>query len=318
MDKNGNILAFEAIEAVAFLDNDYFNKIAHYAKTKTGWGIQRKDGTWIVPPVSSKNDFISSGFIQIKKADIEKFKLSEVKLCPTCSEDNYCFNYDFKLLSPIPCRLNRFSQTKDTFWLNANRKVGLITSAGKVIFPTEYEAIDFLNDGITLLNKEKKITLLDKKGQVLAPKDSIINASSLDATSHYAYTKSGKGIQRNDGTWVFRPISNQYNLYANQYFIYVDKSAYIDLKTQGAIACNECPESNYIFSKEGKILLNNPARVVEYYQSNYFIISSNGKSGIMNLKGDIMLPLIYDSVQFLDGKTWVVQKDKTIGVIEIE
>ena len=317
MDKNGKILDFEPLEQVRSINENTFNKTAHYAKTKTGWGIQRKDGSWLVPPFSSSDEMLESGFIRILRNDIEKFNLSEVKSCERCYETAYYFNHDFKLLSPTPCKLAQFKNTKDTFTITTNKKIGLIKRSGEVLFPAEYTKIELLSDGVFFLEMNKNTQLLDKNKQVISMKDTLISVSDLDTESHYAYTKRGSGIQRKNGTWIFEPLGKKRYMYADEFFIFVEKNAFIELKNKGAIQCDTCKEGYYIFDRNAKLILKTPAQVSRIYNTKYYIASNKDKRGIIDATGKNILELNYDFIQAIDERTFYAQKGNEFGVFEL-
>ena len=106
-------------------------------------------------------------------------------------------------------------------------------------------------------------------------------------------------------------------MYADEFFIFVEKNAFIELKNKGAIQCDTCKEGYYIFDRNAKLILKTPAQVSRIYNTKYYIASNKDKRGIIDATGKNILELNYDFIQAIDERTFYAQKGNEFGVFEL-
>lgn len=317
-DTLGNLMWKDTVFNVYEIPQSYFYKV----ETKTGKGIRRIDGTWLVPPLAKTDLLTNDNYIGINASDIEKFKIAKITPCKACKEDVYLFNIDhFEPLVANPCKIiyPEIKFGKDTLLVSFKDKKGIIEVKKGIVLPLEYDDITILLDGTIVLKKNNKITLFDRKWKKIYSDDTFENVMPLeeDAThGHYVQTKTGKGIQRKDGSWIVKPVTNSVHI-ANSQFIWLNRA---DAAALGiSISDNTSSMADYLFDKNLRFIYEKPVELMTGWGLNWIqVLGGNLEDsfGLLNDDGVILLEPIYGSIFYNQpNKTLVlVQKGDSFGI----
>lgn len=322
-DSTATLINHDTLVEIWFVDNPKINKLAHYARTKTGWGLQKKDGTWLVPPFCKERNFVDDNFLKINQKDIEKFGINGIEKKDAPSDYSYYFTFDFQLFYPKPCKIERFEPLKDTFLIhNGYRKLNLIDKNGKLIFKKDYTYLRGNREPFMFyLQNDSSIELIYKNGkQILFEKDSVISmqyaGNGLILIIGKGYKK--RGVIDTNGTKII-PLINCDFLEIKNKLIEIDSIGAKSLNVSGLKSCFSCKEKRYLLDLNKKAIIETPAQI-DYYTNKYLIYSANGKVGILDPFGKILLEAKYDYIQkFTYEKLYfIVMHEKQLGIIDFE
>lgn len=202
---------------------------------------------------------------------------------------------------------------------------GLYDLDGNVVVPCEYDEIEYWQGNNFLLVKDSLKGLVNEQGEVLLPlvythlrsmgEESysvgiggaqrlinLSNGSSLDGDWERVYPL-GNGFQaaRNLGGW--RLINPEGNL--------VDGPVFEDIQLGGAGTMIGVIGSLYYFlDEQGKKLLDKGFEETNGFKGKVAKVKNKGKWGLINRKGECVLPCIYDRIGIGTGFAVAKRADK--------
>ena len=173
-------------------------------------------------------------------------------------------------------------------------KFGYIDKSGKLIIPAKYDAISYFINGLAIVYKDNKAGVIDSVGKVVLP----FNFRLLSSGNHKRFInkRSGNkfGLVSVDGKTI---LDNKYSMIAhlnNTFYLAEEGEKWQFFDSLGALVFNEFYEEAYIFRKEQIIKLK-----------------KNGKFGMVNKNGQLIVPLQYEAVKnATEGLFAVKQKNK--------
>ncbi len=172
-----------------------------------------------------------------------------------------------------------------------NGKHGFIDRKGKVVIPFEYEnESHFYKCGLARVRKNNKYGFIDKTGQVIVPIE-FEKVRDNKADELVCAMKNGK--------WAFFSCDGKrltdfeydkitevsYNDRTNTYF------------KKGLCRVEKNSQLGYINSNFETIVPFGKFDIAEPYQNNLAIVSKNGKYGIIDSLGTLIIPLKYDLIE---------------------
>ena len=177
---------------------------------------------------------------------------------------------------------------------------GIIDFSGKEIVAPTYESIESLpyKEGMLLIQKNGKYGLMNMKGTIILPteydlieadgyysnssqnkKEGYIIANKTDQGYRYGYINSqGKKI-----------LEVEYNEIERINSILEDEKIYIMAMKNGKMG---------VYQNETIVIPHDYEDIVYNKVNNLFTVQKNGKQGVINLQGNIVLQAEYDDIQF--------------------
>lgn len=176
-------------------------------------------------------------------------------------------------------RVTQLQENEDEYYFIGFKdgQAGLLKNK-KEILNYEYQDIQFyaLNN-LFIIQRNGKQGAVDREGKIILPieYDSIVfGGSYINATQNgetLIFDMQGNKQQTN--------IKSLTKIENTNYYIAIDQS---DVYTIVDANKNTIVDDNYTY--------------IEYLQDNYFIVAREGKNGIINIKGDVIVDLKYTSI----------------------
>ena len=186
--------------------------------------------------------------------------------------------------------------SKDIYLIaSENGKSGLYKNS-KNIIPNEYQSIEYDDNNVIIIQKNKKYGVASFDGKIIVP----VEQESVEAKGIYLYAKSG-----ND--------NKVYDLKGNKVDINYNRTIY---KTENeAYNISTILNNNTIYygivDKDGKKLVDEKYRYIEYLYGNYFVATDDdGNLGVINNNGKVVLDMKYSSLQKIKEKDIVQAVEK--------
>ncbi len=212
------------------------------------------------------------------------------------TDEGYRFGYADRtgkiILDTLYNEVSRLTEVKgDDVYLvtSTNGRYGLYKN-NKEILANEYTDISFdPNNNLLIVQKDQAQGVVNLEGNNIVPIDYdniIIGGKYIDA-------------QKGEETVVFDSNGNNLNTDILSYNQVSDLAIVID------------KNNNYnIVDSSGNKKLKENYTYIEYFNNNYFIVTKDGKTGVINGNGNVVINLEYDAIQAIDG-TNVLQAIKT-------
>ena len=212
------------------------------------------------------------------------------------TDEGYRFGYADRtgkiILDTLYNEVSRLTEVKgDDVYLvtSTNGRYGLYKN-NKEILANEYTDISFdPNNNLLIVQKDQAQGVVNLEGNNIVPIDYdniIIGGKYIDA-------------QKGEETVVFDSNGNNLNTDILSYNQVSDLAIVID------------KNNNYnIVDSSGNKKLKENYTYIEYFNNNYFIVTKDGKTGVINGNGNVVINLDYDAIQAIDG-TNVLQAIKT-------
>ena len=180
-----------------------------------------------------------------------------------------------------------------------NGQAGLLKN-GQTIRQNEYEDIEYDSTSQMLsLQKNAKQGLYDLSGNMVLP----IQYEELTFAGKYINAKKDNKLLVFDLAGVLQNDDSYKNV------ISVDDGKY-------SITTNR---SNYygVIDSNKAVVIENKYSYIEYAFDNYFIVSQNGKSGVINTNSNVAIPIEKNVVQNIKGTNIIQTLDSKTNVSEI-
>lgn len=227
------------------------------------------------------------------------------------TEEGYRYGYidiNGKMLLEIEYNeIQRITDVKENdIYLIAAKKgqYGLFKNKEQVI-GNEYQSITYnLTDETLILQKTKKFGVANLEGKIIIPVEYkqidntgiYIYATNEDGTEN-VYTKEGTEVQANSNIAILETSNENYKIKIDNtngtVYSIIDKSD------------NTITKQNYSY--------------IEYLSDDNFIVSLDGKLGVINSNNEIKIDIKYDSIEKLqntDFVTTTLAKDKTTQIYD--
>ncbi len=253
------------------------------------YGVINIKGTTILEPVY--DSIMADGYYDEEtKYEDAGFVLRIV------TDDGYRFGYADRtgkiILDTLYNEVSRLTEVKgDNVYLvtSTNGRYGLYKN-NKELLANEYTDISFdSNNNLLILQKDQAQGVVDLEGNNIVPIDYdsiIIGGKYIDA-------------QKGEETVVFDSNGNNLNTDIISYNQVSDLAIVID------------KNNNYnIVDSSGNKKLKETYTYIEHFNNNYFIVTKDSKTGVIDGNGNVIINLEYDAIQAIDGIN-VLQAIKT-------
>ncbi|MDX5585998.1 MAG: WG repeat-containing protein [Aureibaculum sp.] len=208
----------------------------------------------------------------------------------------------------------------------------LLKDGNKKMFP-DFNATFWYRDDLGLAIKDKKYGFINKNGDIIIP---LIHDDAFPFYNGYASVKSnvkwnyinekGKVIFPDSLIFSYRPIINN-----KAVFMISDKEVEKKKRMHSEDRKGSQTFAEYLNQikntqlKEGLIDIDGNIIIEPVYDeiSGYFIngfmrVKNNGKAGIINEKGEIVIPIEYDNVLDYKNNMFTAEKANKWGIIDVE
>ena len=208
----------------------------------------------------------------------------------------------------------------DVFVAKLDDKWGLINEKGKVLLNFEYDYIGKLFDNRAIVEKEGQFNYIDRAGQ-------FVLEEWLETYPEYkqlaAYQNGYARIEREDGynlidttgMNLFRSDVEDVRLYST--LIAVEKNemwGYVNPAGKLMIGYNFTSAQSFVNGKalaggaplvgvintSGKYIIEPYFEQIDWINDTLAIAKSRGSFGVLNIKGDTLLPFSYTSIELYD------------------
>lgn len=212
------------------------------------------------------------------------------------TDDGYRFGYADRtgkiILDTMYNEISRLTEIEgDDVYLvtSSNGRYGLYKN-NKEILANEYTSINYdSNNNLLIVQKDQAQGVVDLEGNNIVPIDYdsiIIGGKYIDA-------------QKGEETIVFDAQGNNLNTDIISYNQVSDLAIVID------------KNNNYnIVDSSGNKKLRENYTYIEYFNNNYFIVTKDSKTGVIDGNGNVIINLDYDAIQAIDD-TNALQAIKT-------
>lgn len=169
-------------------------------------------------------------------------------------------------------------------------KFGFIDKSGRWIIPAQFDEVKKFNDGLAAYQLNGQWGVVDKSGNVIAPAQ--FNQIG-DFRRGLAIVRIGnkQNILDRSGKLLFEKGYDRISLGADNYFISEDNSLF------GLIA------------PDGKEIIEPKFQELRREELNKILVRLGDKYGIMDEKGDYLLPIYYKNILFDQGARQILAED---------
>ena len=234
---------------------------------------------------TQKDQYKKSGFIVYKKTD-DGYKCGFI-------------TYNGKnILDTKYNEIERISKEDDkNIYLIAaeNGKKGLYKNS-KNIIPNEYQSMSYDDNGVIILQKNKKYGVANLDGKIIVKvEQDLVESKGIylyakSASENKVYDSQGNVIDINFNRTIYKTENENYNIST----ILNNNITYYGIVDQNG---NKLVDENY--------------RYIEYLYGNYFVATDdNGNLGVINNNGKIILEMKYSSLQKIKGKNIIQAVEK--------
>ena len=212
------------------------------------------------------------------------------------TDEGYRFGYADRtgkiILDTLYNEITRLNEviSKDVYLVTStNGRYGLYKN-NKEVLANEYTNIEYdSNNNLLIVQKDQAEGVVDLDGNNIVPIDYdniIVGGKYIDA-------------QKGEDTVVFDASGNNLDTDIISYNQVNDLAIVIDRN------------NNYnIVDQSGNKKLKENYTYIEYFKDNYFLVTKDGKTGVIDGNGNVVIKLEYDAIQAIDG-TSVLQAIKT-------
>jgi outer membrane protein assembly factor BamD (BamD/ComL family) len=206
---------------------------------------------------------------------------------------------------------NMYPTSVKTFVVERARKYGVISKSGAIIIPLKFDCLSFDGRFYKAFMGEK-MALLNLIGEEISP-ERFTQAQSLNKELYKVYTTDNKGalkcaIMKVDGQFL-APFKYEYldELVLNDRII-----GYIGMLGGLTFLLNDKLE---VVSKGFESIYRN-YQLGSDPQSQYCVFKDNSKAGLIDLNGKVILPAMYDNINFLNPGYLAVSKGDKYGIVK--
>jgi len=283
IDLEGNKITENIYDSITNIDYKEGNlKVEKNGK----FGVINIKGTTIIEP--EYDTIISDGYYD----EEEKYENAGFVL-RIKTDDGYRFGYANRkgkiILETLYNEISRITELegKDVYLIVSNNgRYGLIKN-GKEIIKSEYTDINFdKNNNLLIVKKDKTYGAINIEGDNIIPIDYdniIVGGKHIEA-------------QKGEEIIIFDAEGKKLD---------TDIISYNKVNDNYAIIINKDNKYNIVDSNNNK-KLRETYTYIEHLEDNYFIVTKNGETGIIDSDGKIIVELKYSAMQKID-KTNVIQ-----------
>lgn len=255
------------------------------------WGVINTRGNEIIPPLAkhiSSIDVLNNGWFACTD---EEFKTS-------------VYDTSGKVLWDSPMgKVNSMDGTKQFFSVGLHDHMGVVDIYGKVIIPLEYHEVCFFDSMFFLVKKK------------------ILNYNFSDRSGYIednSYETEICGVQDVHNDTIIKLEYQKIEKVPGLTNIYIAQNDVIE-QYQLLPENNGCEiQLNYVLvNSSGDIIYS--ARKIKYIGNNFFVVRQDGKEGVIDLAGKVIVPVKFEYVgNFYNRFFWVSNEQSYTGSFSFE
>ena len=299
------------------------SKPLYRARLNGKWGIIDWNNRIIIP---FEYDRISEEFTG------ERFIVARDGLRGLANKHGIIFQPKYPQIEP-ELILDRYIQINDGNTIDSLKRYGLIDTSGKLVLPTIYNDISVNRafGNLIILTKDNMCGIFSTTaGKIILPLEYTPASGRLilkfsgdkyleleNMTCVFLRKKGKVGWLDKNGKWIFKPKYNllievsRGNFQKTELVIFKDKNKYGLLDTLGKIRIPAKYENLASFATRDLGLEN------ILFSQSFFVAEYKGKTGIINEKDSIILPLKYDRFISMDNNEIILVKDGRVSYLSL-
>lgn len=298
----------EVIPLGSILEGEEFNDGLVRVYKNGKYGFADKTGKLVIPYKYYSVDYFSDGLARIH---VDKDGYRKNGYINTVGKEVVPPIYDF--VNPLKNGMGRIINEKvdPDGWLRP--KLGYVDKTGKVIKEPIYDEVTEFNEGLALVKKDGKVSIIDMTGKII----STINKN------YYGIGQFSEGLA---GVSILVDKDKYITKYG-----FIDKTGkeiippkydYIELENgyqsfnNGFSIVGNFEEGKGIIDKTGKVIVPLIYDVVRVFREGLAVVGKDGKSGFVNESGKLVIPLIYDYASNFKEGFAEVRKNGKGGIID--
>lgn len=219
--------------------------------------------------------------------------------------------------------------------IKTNGKYGYINKQGIMVIPNEYDKADSFSEGYAVVKKNGKYGFINKLGKLIIPCKYDIASSFSDGLAAVGFNKN-YGFINKQGVVIISLDKYEYgwlgpgrfkNGYAEVAIksghgtIWIDKKGNNITKSDMAVASPQKSiyDGIYVYQSSGKqglkkldgtIILSPTYDSFHKYQNGYFSVKNNGKYGVIDKSGKMVVPCKYGYIWDMSEDMFVVKNEE--------
>ena len=258
------------------------------------WGVINTRGNEIIPPLAkhiSSIDVLNNGWFACTD---EEFKTSVYDTSGNVLWD-----------SPMG-KVNSLNGTNQFFSVGLLDHIGVVDIYGKIIIPLEYHEVLYLGSGLFMV--KKRIRVIDFRDRYDYYEDFSFETEICGVQDAFNNTIVKLGYQDIEKIPDLPNIYIAKNDSIEQYEVLQDKTS---RETQFIY------KEYILINSSGDILFS--ARKIRYVGNNFFVVRENGKEGVIDLAGKVIVPVKFEHVgNFYNRFFWVSNEHSITGSFSFE
>jgi hypothetical protein len=208
------------------------------------------------------------------------------------SQGNFLFQVECDSL--VECQ-NYYKIYKDN-------KQGILDQKGVGVFPMRYAKVEKTNfENLFILEKDSKKYVTNAKGEIISRSYDEINESKF--YNHFEVKINNKvGLMNKKGTIVITELYDSMVQISGTYYMILSLNG-----KEGIVDMNS--EKNEILPIKIPISY---AKIKGIVNKKYIIVSNNSKEGVIDLNNKVLIPMIYDSVNYQESKNYFICNNNSL------
>ena len=258
------------------------------------WGVINTKGDEIIPPLTkhfSSIAVLNNGWF-------------------ACTDEDWktsVYNTSGKVLWDSPMgKVNSLDGTNQFFSVGLLDHIGVVDIYGKIIIPLEYHEVLYLDSGLFMV--KKRIRVIDFRDRYDYYEDFSFETEICGVQDALNNTIVKLGYQDIEKIPDLPNIYIAKNDSIEQYEVLQDKTS---RETQFIY------KEYILINSSGDILFS--ARKIRYVGNNFFVVRENGKEGLIDLAGKVIVPVKFEHVgNFYNSFFWVSNEHSITGSFSFE
>mgnify|MGYP000078089620 CR=1 FL=1 len=277
IDRNNKLLLPFIYEDLGDVSNGLI-----YVSKGDKYGYANENGVLVIPEKFNEVFGFSEGIAKVE----ENGKYGMINV-----DGEYVINAIYEELTPL---------TDSLVLCVYKGKKGLLTKSGTVVISPKYNEIGAFHDGLALVSKTDTIEYININGEVVISKGYKTYPNFLL-----------KGVF-NQGTAIVYKKDRYGKI--NPYGNVVTDIKYDNIGVGKTFTPFEKEGMWGLMSSSNKLLISAQYESMDLVDEKYVITRQEDSVGVLDVMGNIMIPLEFDGVEYLKNGAFIVSKDNLLGL----